>query len=124
MISFARGESAESCTHINNPHVLRCRNKIMASKTLSNITISITPFDAQGALDEEAFRKHLRRLADGGVSVYVAGSGSSEGYALTAEERDRVFEIAVAELKGKVQVRAMGCEPRVPQEMVDYLRRA
>ena len=100
------------------------RTRFIMSGTLSNITISITPFDEAGRLDEAAFRRHLRRLAEAGVWAYVAGSGSSEGYTLSAEERDRVFEIAVEELRGKVQVRAMGCEPHVPREMVDYLRSA
>ena len=81
-------------------------------KKLSAIVISITPFDGAGRLDEGALRRQLGRLRDAGVSVYVAGSGSGEGYALAPEERDRVLAIAVEELKGKVPVRAMGCEPR------------
>lgn len=70
------------------------------SKKLSVITISITPFDAAGQLDEAAFRQHIRRLRDGGVSVFVGGSGSGEGYTLTPEENDRILAIAVEELKG------------------------
>jgi len=88
------------------------------------IVISITPFDGAGRLDETAFRAHLRPLAEAGVSVYVAGSGSGEGYALSFEERERVFAIAVEELKGKVPIAAMGCEPHLPSEMVEFLRRA
>jgi dihydrodipicolinate synthase/N-acetylneuraminate lyase len=88
------------------------------------IVISITPFDDRGRLDEPAFRAHLRRLGEAGVSVYVGGSGSGEGYALSFEERERVFAIAVEELKGKVPVAAMGCEPHLPGEMVEFLRRA
>jgi len=88
------------------------------------IVISITPFDGAGRLDETAFRAHLRRLGEAGVSVYVGGSGSGEGYALSFEERERVFAIAVEELKGKVPIAAMGCEPHLPSEMVEFLRRA
>ncbi len=94
----------------------------MSNKKLSALVISITPFDDQGRLDEPAFRKHLKRLRDAGVSVWVAGSGSSEGYALTPEERERVLAIAVEELKGRVPVRAMGCEPRLPSHMVEFVR--
>ncbi len=93
-------------------------------KKLSVVVISITPFDDAGRLDEAALRRHLRRLRDAGVSVYVGGSGSGEGYALTFEERERVFEISVEELKGRVPVRAMGCEPHLVSEMVEFLRRA
>ncbi len=93
-------------------------------KKLSTVIISITPFDADGRLDEAALRLQLGRLRAAGVCVYVAGSGSSEAYAFTPDERDRVLEIAVEELKGKVPVRAMGCEPRVAGEMVEFLRAA
>ncbi len=95
----------------------------MNSKKLSVITISITTFNKNGAFDEAAYRKHLRRLRDGGVSVFVAGSGSGEGYTLDPEEVDRILAIAIEELKGKVGVYADGCEPRTTKEMVRYVRR-
>ena len=93
-------------------------------KKLSVLVISITPFDAQGRLDESALRQHLRRLGNAGVSVYIAGGGSGEAFTFTPEERDRVLVIGVEELKGKVPVRAMGCEPRVAGQMIEYLRAA
>src|SRR5690348_7469306 len=92
------------------------------SKKLSTLVISITPFDAERRLDESAFRQHLARLREAGVSVWVAGSGSSEAYTYSREERDRVLAIAVEELKGKVPVYAMGCEPRLISEMVDFVK--
>jgi dihydrodipicolinate synthase/N-acetylneuraminate lyase len=93
-----------------------------AKRDLSVIVISITPFDEQGAVDEAAFRRHLRRLGDAGVSVFVGGSGSGEGYTLTPEERDRILTIAVEELSGKVPVLADGVEPRIAKEMVRFVR--
>src|SRR4051812_24434972 len=93
------------------------------SKKLSVITISITPFDARGELDEAAFRQHVRRLRDGGASVFVGGSGSGEGYSLTPEENDRILAIAVEELKGRVGVYADGVEPHRTRDMVSFLRR-
>ncbi len=94
----------------------------MSKKTV--IVVSTTPFDAQGRLDEKLFRRHLGRLRDAGVTTYVGGGGSGEGYTLSHDERDRVLAIAVEELKGKTPVRAMGCEPRLASEMVDYLKAA
>jgi 4-hydroxy-tetrahydrodipicolinate synthase len=96
----------------------------MTKKKLSVIVISLTPFDDNGKLDEKAFRTHLGRLREAGVSVYVGGSGSGEGYTLSPAERDRVLAIAVEELKGRVPVRAMGCEPRTVDEMIDFLKAA
>jgi 4-hydroxy-tetrahydrodipicolinate synthase len=92
------------------------------SKKLSAIVICITPFDQKGEIHELEFRRQLTRLSDAGVCIYVAGSGSSEAYTYTREERDRVLAIAVDEVKGKVPVRAMGCEPRLISEMVDFVR--
>ncbi len=93
-------------------------------KQLSVVVICITPFDKRGDLDEATYRAQLRRLRDAGVSAYLGGSGSGEGYALNPEERDRVLAIGVEELKGKVPVRAMGCEPRLISEMVDFMKAA
>ena len=38
--------------------------------------ISITPFTQQGELDEDGLRRHLNRLADSGIGVYVVGSAA------------------------------------------------
>jgi dihydrodipicolinate synthase/N-acetylneuraminate lyase len=56
-------------------------------KKLSAVVISITPFDQEGKLDEVAFRRQLGRLRDAGVTVYVAGSGTSEAFTYMPEER-------------------------------------
>src|SRR5689334_23215034 len=87
----------------------------------SAFVMSITPFDTQGALDEAAYRTHLRRLRVAGVGVYVGGSASGEGFSLSREERDRVLAIAVEELRGAVSVRAMGCEVRTLADTLEYL---
>lgn len=83
--------------------------------------ISLTPFDANGDIDEPAFRAHLGRLRDAGIGVYVGGSGSGEGYTMTRDETERLLRIAVEELKGKVPVRAMGVEPRTAKQMIEFL---
>ncbi|MPZ60615.1 MAG: hypothetical protein GEU93_04820 [Propionibacteriales bacterium] len=90
-----------------------------AQRQCSTYVVSLTPFDTQGALDVDAFRAHLRRMADAGVGVYVGGSGSGEGYALSRDEMQTVYRVAVEELRGRVPVRAMGVEPRTAQELVD-----
>lgn len=84
-------------------------------------TISITPFTEDGRVDEKAFRRHMQRMGDAGMGVYVGGSGSGEGYTLSKEEKRAILEIAVDELKGKVPVRAMGTEPRTADEMMAHI---
>jgi 4-hydroxy-tetrahydrodipicolinate synthase len=86
----------------------------------STFVISITPFTADGAFDEEAIRGHLRRMAAAGLGVYLGGGGSGEGYVLTEDETRRLLQIGVEELKGKAPVRAMGVEPRTSGDMIDY----
>jgi 4-hydroxy-tetrahydrodipicolinate synthase len=86
--------------------------------------ISITPFRADGSLDEDGLRKHLQRMANGGIGVYLGGGGSGEGYVLTSDELDRILQIGVAELRGRVPVRAMGTEPRSAADMIAFVRRA
>jgi len=88
----------------------------------SAFVISITPFTADGAVDERALRAHFARLADAGVGVYVGGGGSGEGHALLPAEVDRVLTIAAEVLVGKVPTRAMGVEPRTARQMIEFAR--
>lgn len=90
----------------------------------STFAVSITPFDADGRLDEGALRAHLDRMASAGVGVYLGGGGSGEGYTLDADEARRVLEIAVEHVGGRIPVRAMGIEPRTATEMSSYIAMA
>jgi ABC-type nitrate/sulfonate/bicarbonate transport system permease component/dihydrodipicolinate synthase/N-acetylneuraminate lyase len=90
----------------------------------STFTISLTPFDAHGDLDTESLRGHLRRMATAGMGMYVGGGGSGEAYTLSDAEMGTVLDLAVAELKGVVPVRAMGREPRTAKEMISFVTMA
>jgi 4-hydroxy-tetrahydrodipicolinate synthase len=90
----------------------------------STFVISITPFTADGGLDEPGLRAHLGRLADAGIGVYLAGSGSGEGYTLDEGEVERVLAVGAEALVGRVPVRAMGVEPRTAAQMVAMARLA
>ena len=90
----------------------------MTTRRHSTFVISLTPFSEAGALDEAGLRAHLARLRASGIGVYLAGSGSGEGYTLTRAERRRVLEIGAEELAGAVPVRAMGVEPRTAAEVI------
>ncbi len=95
----------------------------MAAGAPSTYVISLTPFTERGELDEPGLRGHLNRMADAGVGVYLGGSGSGEGYTLSAAEVERVFTIGVEELRGRVPVLAMGVEPRGAAEMIELGKR-
>ena len=64
----------------------------------------VTPFDETGDLDEDALREEIRYHLDVGVNgVSVAGS-TGEGNALSVDEHERVYAIAVEEVAGDVPV--------------------
>ena len=90
----------------------------------STFCCSITPFAADGSLDEAALRAHVSRIAVAGVGLYIAGSSPGEGYAMRAPEVRRSLEIALDAAGGRVSVRAMGVEPRSAAQMVEHVRLA
>jgi len=85
-------------------------------------TMSITPFTASGALDEDAFRAHLQRMVDAGVGVYLASPGTGEGHSLSLDELERVYRIGVEVCKGKVPTYANLREGRNAHEVIDRVR--
>jgi 4-hydroxy-tetrahydrodipicolinate synthase len=93
-----------------------------STRTPSTFVISITPFDDNERVDEGALRGHLRKLATSRIGVYLAGSGSGEGYTLDPAEVRRILLIGKEELAGKVPFRAMGVEPRTAGEMIRLAR--
>lgn len=66
---------------------------------------NILPFTADLAIDEAAYRKHLRWLADTrGVTGIVANGHAAEVSSLTREERKRSLAIALDEIAGACPV--------------------
>jgi 4-hydroxy-tetrahydrodipicolinate synthase len=69
-------------------------------------TALVTPFRADGSLDEGTLRRLIQRQIDGGVDFLVPCGTTGESPTLTREEHVRVVEIAVGLAKGKVPVLA------------------
>ncbi len=66
---------------------------------------NLLPFTADLAIDEPAYRKHLRWLVDApGVTGLVANGHAAEVASLTRDERRRALDIALDEVAGKVPV--------------------
>ena len=66
---------------------------------------NMLPFTADLAVDEPAYRKHLRWLVDApGVTGLVANGHAAEVASLTRGERRRTLDIALDEVAGKVPV--------------------
>ena len=66
---------------------------------------NILPFTADLAIDERAYRAHLRWLADtAGVTGIVANGHAAEVSSLSRDERKRSLAIALDEVAGKVPI--------------------
>jgi 4-hydroxy-tetrahydrodipicolinate synthase len=66
---------------------------------------NLLPFTADLAIDERAYRRHIRWLADArGVTGIVANGHAAEVASLSREERRRALAIALDEVSGKVPV--------------------
>ncbi len=85
---------------------------------------NVLPFTSDLAIDEPAYRRHLRRLADTrGVTGIVANGHASEVSSLSREERKRALAIALDEVAGACPVIA-GVYSDGTQEAVDLARDA
>jgi 4-hydroxy-tetrahydrodipicolinate synthase len=67
-------------------------------------TALITPFSADGAVDEAALRRLVRRQTDEGINFLVPCGTTGESPTLNRREHLRVVEITLEEAKGKVPV--------------------
>ncbi len=68
------------------------------------VAIPVTPFAADGGVDQDTYRALLRRLLDGGVITLTPNGNTGEFYALTPEERRLVTELTVEEAAGRASV--------------------
>ena len=64
----------------------------------------ITPFDQNGKIDEEALRKHVNFLVEKGVAGIVPCGTTGESATLSWEEHNRVIDIVINEVNGRVKI--------------------
>lgn len=80
--------------------------KVPSVKYQGIFPAAMTMFDKDGNLDESATREHWKWLAGAGIHGLVIAGTSGEFIALTREERQHLFELAVSEFKGKLPILA------------------
>ncbi|OYT53268.1 MAG: 4-hydroxy-tetrahydrodipicolinate synthase [Candidatus Altiarchaeales archaeon ex4484_2] len=86
-------------------------------------TALITPFDEEGDLDINGFRKNIRRQIDDGVDGIVPVGTTGESATLSSEEHKIVVETAVEEANGKIKVIA-GTGSNNTSEALEYTQHA
>jgi 4-hydroxy-tetrahydrodipicolinate synthase len=67
-------------------------------------TALVTPFDSQGAIDEQRFRNLIDYQIAGGVKILIPCGTTGESATMTEEEDLRVISIAVEAAKGRARV--------------------
>ena len=74
----------------------------MLSKLKGIIPPITTPFDANGEIDERAFRAQVKFLLTKGVHGVCVGGSTGEGHTLAIDEFKRLIAACAEELNGKV----------------------
>jgi len=87
------------------------------------ITAIITPFDSNGAVDENALRKLVNFQIDNGIIGIVPCGTTGESPTLNHEEHNRVIDIVIQESRGKVPIIA-GTGSNSTKEAIDLTRHA
>src|ERR1043165_5702302 len=67
-------------------------------------TALVTPFKADGAIDEDRLRAFLEYQIEGGVRLLVPCGTTGESVTMTEEEDQRVISIAVEAARGRARV--------------------
>jgi 4-hydroxy-tetrahydrodipicolinate synthase len=76
----------------------------MSAALGSILTAMVTPFDAAGRLDEEAAVRLMHHLAEHGSDGLVVCGTTGEASTLSDQERLRMIELAVQEMRGRCTV--------------------
>ena len=63
----------------------------------------VTPFDKDRNIDEEGFRSNINFLIDQGVDGLVGAGTTGESATITHEEHQKIIEILVDEVDGRVE---------------------
>jgi len=86
-------------------------------------TALVTPFKADGAIDEDRLRALVERQINGGVRLLVPCGTTGESATMTEEEDRRVIAITVEVARGRARVIA-GAGSNATAAAIDYSKRA
>src|ERR1700748_800168 len=84
-------------------------------------TAMVTPFTADGSLDEATLRKLVRRQIEQGIDFLVPCGTTGESPTLTREEHLHVVEVTIEEAAGEIPVLA-GAGGNNTREVIEIAR--
>jgi 4-hydroxy-tetrahydrodipicolinate synthase len=82
-----------------------------------------TPFDAEGAVDLNAFRRLCERQIEAGVTALVVCETTGEASTLSADEQSRIIRAAVEVARGRARIIA-GAGSNSTSQAIELTRRA
>lgn len=83
----------------------------------------VTPFDKEGAVDEDAFRRNIAGMIEHGIHGVLVNGCTGEFWSLSPDDRVRLIKAAVAESRGRITVLA-GTGAITPGETIELTRAA
>src|ERR1700682_6483236 len=86
-------------------------------------TALVTPFKADGALDEERMRALIERQINGGVRLLVPCGTTGESATMSEEEDERVIKLTIEVAGGRAHVIA-GTGSNATSAAIEYSKRA
>jgi 4-hydroxy-tetrahydrodipicolinate synthase len=87
------------------------------------MTALVTPFTADGAIDEDALRAHIERQIEAGVDAFVPAGTTGEAATLNMAEHKRVIRLTIEQVNGRVPVIA-GTGSNSTEESIELTRAA
>ena len=85
---------------------------------------ALTPFDAQGRVDEGAMRRNFDHwISDLGIDGFFIAGKQGEFFSMSLDERKRAFDIAVSACDGRAQT-IMSCSDQNMDVVIDLARHA
>ena len=93
------------------------------TKLRGAFTALITPMNADESVDFEGFRRLVRFQLESGISGLVPLGTTGETPTLDEDEEDRLIDIVMSEVKGKVPV-ILGAGSNCTKDAVKYVKRA
>lgn len=82
-----------------------------SAELASVVAIPVTPYDAEGAIEEQTYRDLVRLMVEGGITVLTPSGNTGEFYSLTPAERRRVVELTREAAPGQLVVAGVGLDP-------------
>ncbi|ANZ38892.1 dihydrodipicolinate synthase family protein [Lentzea guizhouensis] len=76
----------------------------LSDQLASVVAITVTPFDADGAVDEKSYAAVLDRMVDGGISVVTPNGNTSEFSTLSPAETERALRVTVDTVGGRASI--------------------